>query len=687
MNDTPSGNPLSVPPLASRRPTVLEAHGDRRVDEYHWLREKTNPEVIQYLEAENAYIKAQLDSDGAATTALYAEMLARIKETDDSVPAREGPYFYYVRTVQGLQYPIHCRKRGGLDAPEEVFLDENELAKGHKFFDLGAFEPSPSHRRIAYSTDVVGDEKFVIRVKDLATGEHFPEAIPETSGSIAFADEDTFFYTLLDETHRPYRVMRHKIGDDPARDVEVFKDDDERYFVAAGRSRSGDYVFVESGSKVSTEVWFVATATPDAPLTCVEPRREKIEYSIEHSRDRFLIVTNEDAVNFRLMETKVATPHRASWREVTPHRPDVHLRAVDAFRDHLVISERRGGVMRLRVQQIATGQEHEIETPEPVYSLRLGENLEYDTAEVRFVYSSLITPNSTFDYDMNTRARVLKKEQPVLGGYDRTRYASERLYATADDGAKVPISIVYRKDFPRDGTGALVLWGYGSYGLCYDPAFGSDRLSLLDRGIAVAIAHPRGGGEMGRTWYDAAKWLTKRRTFSDFIACAETLIRERYTASDRLAITGGSAGGMLIGNVLNERPELFHAALAQVPFVDVLTSMLDDSLPLTVAEYEEWGDPKQPEYYAYMKGYSPVDNVKPQRYPHLLVTAGLNDPRVQYWEPAKWVAKLRTLKQGDSLLLLKTNMGAGHQGASGRYEFLKERAFEYVFLLYCLTVR
>lgn len=681
MHDPNSQTVPLRPPLPPRREHVLEAHGDRRVDEWYWLRDKTSPEVLAHLSAENAYTQASLAHTEAFQESLYKEMLARIQETDDSVPAREGPYYYYQRTVAGLQYPIHCRKRGSLDAAEEIILDENELAKGCAYFDLGGLEPSQDHQRIAYTIDATGDEIYTLKVKDLVTGETLVAAIPGLSGSIAFAGNDTVFYVVLDAVHRPYRVMRHRIGEDPKNDVMVYRDDDERFFVGVGLSRSGEYVFIDCGSKTSTEVSFIPVADPLAAPVLLEPRREKVEYSVEHSGDRFLIVTNEDAVNSRLMETKIATPHRKDWREVIPHRPDVHLKAVDAFRNHLVISERRDGVVHLRVQDLRNGAEHDIAMDEPVYSLRLGENLEYDTNLLRFVYSSMITPSSVYDYDMDARTRVLKKQQPVLGGYDKAGYRTERLYAESTDGAKVPISIVYPKDFPRDGSGPLVLWGYGSYGLCYDPSFSSDRLSLLDRGIAVAIAHPRGGGEMGRTWYDAAKWLTKRRTFDDFIACADELVRSRWTSSDRLAILGGSAGGMLIGAAINARPDLFHAALAQVPFVDVLTSMLDETLPLTVAEYEEWGDPRKPEYYAYMKSYSPYDNVRSQRYPDLLVTAGLNDPRVPYWEPAKWVAKLRTAKVGDSLVLFKVNLGAGHQGASGRYDFLKERAFEFTFLL------
>ncbi len=679
MHDSPQPRP--VPPIAPRRRHLHEKHGDQRVDDFYWLKEKSSPEVIAYLEAENAYTKATLAHTEAAQQDLYKEMLARIKETDLSVPARDGDYFYYQRTEQGLQYPIHCRKHRTLDAPEQILVDENAMAKGLAFFEVGSLEPNPDHALLAVAIDATGDEKYTLRVKDLTTGEFLNEAIADTSGAIAWADSKTIFYVLLDETHRPFRVMRHVIGEDSKDDVEVFRDDDERFFVGVDRTRSGEFVFIESGSKTSTEVRFVHTATPLMEPTLVAPRRDKIEYSLEHSGDRFLIVTNEDAKNFRLMETATNSPARENWREIAPHRPDVHLLAVDAFERHLVISERRDGVVHLRVQEIASGEEHEIAMDETVYTARLGNNLEYDTDEVRFGYSSMVTPNSVFDYDMKKRTRELKKQQEVLGGYDKTRFSTQRLHAIAKDGTRIPISIVHRKDFARDGKGPLVLWGYGSYGISYDPQFSSDRLSLLERGIAVAIAHPRGGGELGRQWYDDAKWLQKKRTFDDFIACAEELIGQGWTSPSRLAIVGGSAGGMLIGYVLNERPELFHCALAQVPFVDVLTSMLDDSLPLTVAEYEEWGNPNEREYYDYMKSYSPVDNVRPQKYPDLLVTAGLNDPRVQYFEPAKWVAKLRLLKHGDSLLLLKVNMGAGHQGASGRYDFLKERAFEYAFLL------
>lgn len=675
MSDSPN------PPLAPRRPTVLEKHGERRIDDWYWLRQRENPEVKAYLEAENAYTKAMLPNAEAVTEALYQEMLARIKETDDSVPVREHGFYYYHRTVQGLQYPIHCRKRGSLEAPEEILFDENEYAKGREYFDLGALEPSPSHRLLAYAIDLAGDEKFTVRFRDLEGQLTFAEEIPGTSGHLAFATDEILFYTQLDDAHRPYRVMRHRLGTAPNEDVEVYRDDDERYFVGVSRSRSGAYVFVESASKVTSEVSLVACSDPLAKPKLVEPRREKIEYSLEHAGDRFLIHTNDGAVNFQVMEAPLTDPSRTQWREHVPHRDDVYITGVDAFREHVVYSERKLGLPRIVIEEIATRARHVVEIPEPTYQLSLGQNPEYDTRELRFAYSSFITPRSVFDYDMTTRQRTLKKRQEVLGGYDPTRYRSERIFATSRDGTQVPISIVYRDDFVKDGTQPLLLWGYGSYGINYDPQFSSDRFTLLDRGIAIAIAHPRGGGEMGRRWYDDGKWLKKRNTFDDFIACAEKLIAERFTSSNRLLISGGSAGGMLMGVVLNERPELFHAALAQVPFVDVLTSMLDSDLPLTTAEFEEWGNPEDPEYYRVIRSYSPYDNVLPQRFPHLLVTAGLNDPRVPYWEPAKWVAKLRVTKQDSNVLLLKTNMGAGHQGASGRYDFLKERAFEYAFLL------
>lgn len=673
-----------VPPRAPTREHSIVVHGEVRSDPWAWLRDKSDPAVIAYLEAENAYTKEMLAHTEPLQALLYREMLARIKETDFSVPYRYGPFFYYTRTVEALQYGIHCRRRAleREQGPEEVILDENALAKGHEYFDLGLIEPDPAHRVLAYAVDVKGDERFTLCFKDLESGRDLPERIAGAGTSCAWAEDGaTAFYSVLDDTQRPFRIMRHALGSDPQADVCVFEDLDERYFVHVDRTRSNRYLLIESASKVTTEVWYLRTDDPNGAFRCVRPREEKHEYSLEHHGDRFFVLSNEGATNFKLLEAPESDPSPANWRLRIPHRDDVMLSGVDAFARHLVIHERQHGLPHLRVCDLETGADHRIAFPEPAYTVGLATNVEFETSRLRFVYTSMVTPRSVFEYDMATGARELLKMQEIPCGYDSAQYASERIEAASPDGTRVPISLVYRRGFARDGSAPLLLVGYGAYGLNYDPQFSSDRLSLLDRGFVVAIAHVRGGGEMGRRWYDHGKFLEKKNTFADFIACAQHLLDQRYTARDRLIVTGGSAGGMLMGVALNERPDLFFACVAQVPFVDCLNSMLDDTLPLTVAEYEEWGDPNDRRFYDYLKSYSPVDNVRAQAYPHLLITAGLNDPRVGFWEPAKWCAKLRATKTDGRVLLLKVNMGAGHQGASGRYDFLKEKALEYAFML------
>ena len=677
-----------TPPVAEKHPQVLVLHGDERIDDYFWMRDSNDPNVIAYLEAENAYTDAMMQHTQGLQTTLYSEMLARIKETDLSVPYRKDDYYYYSRTEEGKDYPIYCRKKGSLNASEEILLDQNELAKGYDYFSLGTFQLSPNHQLLAYSVDASGAEKHTLFFLDLNTFELYPETLTETYYSFAWGNDNrTVFYTKVDATNRPFQLWRHTLGSTPENDVLIYQEPDEAYFLSVGKTRSQAYILMSLGSKVTSEVHYLDANNPTNSFQVIHPRQQGMEYSVEHHSDRFYIVTNDEAINFKLVKTPVATPSKDNWQTVIPHREDVLLSSVSAFADYLVISERKGGLPILQVQKLSSGEEQAISFPEPTYSISPGNNPEFNTTTLRFNYTSLITPFSVFDYDMETQQRELKKETEVLGGYDRTQYESEWIMATASDGTQIPLSIVYKKGIQKDGTNPLFLTGYGSYGVSYPASFSSTRLSLLNRGVIVAIAHIRGGGEMGRKWYEDGKFLHKKNTFTDFIACAEHLIAQKWTSSDRLAISGGSAGGLLMGAVINSRPELFKVVLAAVPFVDVVTTILDTSLPLSALEWEEWGNPNDKTYYDYMKSYSPYDNVKPQDYPNILITAGLNDSRVKYWEPAKWTAKLRELKTDNNILLLKTNMGAGHGGASGRYESLKETAFEYAFVLDCLGLR
>ncbi|MBW4548880.1 MAG: S9 family peptidase [Symplocastrum torsivum CPER-KK1] len=670
------------PPSAKKQPQVLELHGDKRLDDYFWMRDRTNPEVIAYLEAENAYTEAMMQHTEALQASLYNEMLARIKETDLSVPYRKDDYYYYSRTEEGKSYPIYCRKPGSLDAPEQVLLDQNELAKGYEFFNLGVFQASPNHQLLAYSVDTNGAEQYTLFFLDLTTSQLYPETLADTYFSFAWGnDNKTVFYTKVDATNRPFKLFRHTLGTSPDEDVLIYHEKDEAYFLRISKTRSQAYILMSLGSNITSEVHYLDANNPTGSFQVIHPRQQGMEYSVEHHSDRFYIVTNDEALNFKLMQTPVASPAKENWQTVIPHQDDVMLSGVSAFVDHLVIYERKAGLPTIRVQKLSTGEENEITFPEPTYSVYEGSNPEFNTTTLRFNYTSLITPSSVFDYDLETYERELKKETEVLGGYEKTQYESERIMATASDATQIPISLVYKQGIQKDGKNPLFLTAYGSYGASYPASFSSTRLSLLDRGVVFAIAHIRGGAEMGRKWYEEGKFLHKKNTFTDFIACAEHLITQKWTASDRLAISGGSAGGLLMGAVLNSRPDLFKVAHAAVPFVDVVTTILDTSLPLSAMEWEEWGNPNNQTYYDYMKSYSPYDNVKAQDYPHLLITAGLNDSRVKYWEPAKWTAKLRELKTDNNLLLLKTNMGAGHGGASGRYESLKEIAFEYAFVL------
>ncbi len=700
-------------PVARVVPRETAIHGDSRGDDYFWLRNRDDPEVLAYLQAENRHTEAVMRPTEQLQELLFSEMRGRIKETDLSVPERVDGWLYYHRTEEGAQYPIYCRRRvkpgaGALsaaapdaeanagaaveasaEAPEEILLDLNPLAHGHAYFRLGTFETSPDHRLLAYAVDTSGAEAFTLYVKDLDTGALLAETIANLSPSVAWAnDSRTFFYVVLDEARRPCRLHRHRLGENPAEDPLVHFEADESFFLDIGRTRSQAYLLLEMASHSTSEVRFASADRPEEPFRVIEPRCAGVEYAVTHHGDRFFISTNADAPNFRLLSAPVDDPSRARWTEVLPHRPEVKVDSADAFREHLVVYEREAGLRQIRILDLARGSDHLVAFPEPVYTVRQHENPEFDTSLLRFTYTSMVTPAAVVDYDMTERAWTVKKQTEVLGGYDPARYRTERLFATAPDGTRVPISLVYQLPLERrGGPRPLLLNGYGAYGISSDPAFSSSSLSLLERGFVVAIAHVRGGEEMGRAWYEGGKLLNKPNSFTDFIAAAEHLIAEGLTAPDRLTIGGGSAGGLLMGAVTNLRPDLFHAVLAEVPFVDVVNTMLDASLPLTVIEYDEWGNPNDPVYYRCMRSYSPYDNVRPQAYPHMLITAGLNDPRVAYWEPAKFTARLRAVKTDRNRLLLKTNMGAGHGGASGRWDYLREVAFKYAFVLDVLDTK
>jgi oligopeptidase B len=673
------------PPLAKIVPKQITLHGDTRVDNYFWLRDRADPDVIPYLEAENRYTEEVMGPTATLQETLYKEILGRIQETDVSVPVKRDDYFYYTRTEEGKAYSIQCRKHGGLDASEEILLDSNVLAEGQNYFRLGNFAVSPDHRLLAYSIDLEGDESYTIRVKDLSAGQLLPDRIDNTYYTLEWANDNrTFYYTVLDQAKRPYRAFRHELG--AATDALVYQEDDGRFNLGLRKTRSRRFIFIELASPLTSELRYLEADDPLGEFRVLLPRQQGVEYDASHHGEYFYIRTNHQAKNFRLMRTEVNDPSVENWYEVIPARAGVTIEGVDSFEDHIVVYERERGLEKICIRDGSGALSHYVEFPEPVYSVSATGNAEYKTSLLRFNYTSLVTPASVFDYDVHSRERELKKQYEVRGGYDASQYDSERIFAKAPDGVEVPISLVYRRGFKRNATSPLLLYGYGAYGHNIDPRFSSDRLSLLDRGFAFAIAHIRGGAELGEEWHDQGKLLQKKNTFTDFIACSEHLLAARYTSTERLAIMGGSAGGLLLGAVLNLRPELFHAAIAKVPFVDTLNTMLDPTLPLTIAEYEEWGNPDQEEFYRYIRSYSPYDNVAPGEYPAMLVTAGLNDPRVSYWEPAKWVAKLRALKTDlrmtdSNILLFKTDLGSGHFGPSGRYEGIKEVAFDYAFLL------
>ncbi len=655
------------PPQALKKPHEIN-EGHTRNDPFFWLREKDNPEVLKYLEAENRYTESVLKHIGKLQETLYNEMRGRIQESDISVPEKIDDYYYYSRTETGKQYGIYCRKKGSLDAKEEVLLDENELAKGRKYFRIGTLNVSRDHKLLAYSTDTNGAETYLLRIKSLETGALLPDEIKNCSGSFAWAnDNKTFFYDQLDDARRPYKALKHVLGTSVDQDPTVYEEKDARFFLEISKSRNEKLIFVSVESELSSEVRFLDADRPDGELTLIRPRENDLLYEVENHGDRFFIVTNENAKNFKIIETPVASPGKEHWKDFIPYDPEVKIDGVDAFENYLAISERLKGLPAIRIYDLKSGESHEIHFDGPAYDVSLGGNSIFDTDVVRINYSSFITPDSVIDYDMASRQKELRKEKTVLGGYKKSDYGAERTFAKVEDGVEIPISLVYKKGFKKDGTAPLLLYGYGAYGECSDADFDPNTISLLDRGFVCAIAHIRGGEELGRTWYEDGKLLKKKNTFSDFICCAQYLIDQRYAAPKRVAIMGGSAGGLLMGAVMNMRPDLFTTVIADFPFVDLLNTMSDPSLPLTVTEYEEWGNPQDPKYFDYMASYSPYDNVGEKQYPHLLVTAGLNDPRVNYWEPAKWVAKQRTLKPQNRIVLLKTYMGAGHGGDSGRF--------------------
>ena len=676
------------PPQAPQKPHAINEAGQTRNDNFFWLREKDNPEVLKYLEAENHYTESALKHIGKLQETLYNEMRGRIKESDVSVPEKLDDFFYYSRTETGKQYAIYCRKKGSLDAKEEVLLDENELAKGQKYFRVGSLSVSRDHKLLAYSTDTNGSETYVLRIKSLETGALLPDEIKNCSNSLAWAnDNKTIFYDQLDDAHRPYKALRHVLGRSVDQDSTIYEEKDDRFFLEISKSRNEKLIFVSVESELSSEVRFLDADRPDGELTLIRPREKDLLYYVENHGDRFFIVTNENAKNFKIIETPITSPGKENWKDFIPYDPEVKIDSVDAFENYLAISERLKGLPAIRVYDLKSGESHEINFDEPAYEVSLDRNPVFATNIVRINYSSFVTPDSVIDYDMTSRKKELRKEKTVLGGYKKNDYSSERIFAKAEDGVEIPISLVYKKGFKKDGTAPLLLYGYGAYGICSDADFNSSAISLLDRGFIFAIAHIRGGGELGRTWYEDGKLLKKKNTFSDFICCAQNLIDQRYAAPKRVAILGGSAGGLLMGAVMNIRPDLFTTVIAAVPFVDLLNTMSDPSLPLTVTEYEEWGNPETPKYFDYMASYSPYENVIEKQYPNLLVTAGLNDPRVSYWEPAKWVAKQRTLQHQNRILLLKTYMGAGHGGESGRFDRLKETAMEYAFAVDTLNVQ
>lgn len=675
-------------PVAPKYPTVFENHGDKRIDDYYWMNDfwlkgEKSKEVVKYLEDENAYSSAMLKHTEDLQKKLYDEMLGRIKQTDESLPYFKSGYWYITKTEQGKEYAKYTRKKNSMDAPEEVLLDANEMGKNYKFFSVGSLAVSTDNKLLAYSLDTVSRRKYGVFFKNLETGAVLPDVIANTTGGVVWAnDNKTIFYVLKnDVTLRSEKIMKHILGTDPSEDVLVYHEKDETYSTGVGKTKSEEYIFIATTSTLSTEYRFIKADQPNSSFQIVVERQPDHIYRVDHYKDNFYILTNWNAKNFRLMKTPVLQTAQSSWVEIVPHRSDVLLQGMQFFNNFMVLNERKNGLVNLRVMGWNDKTEHNIVFEEPAYVAGFGINPEFNTDILRFTYQSMTTPSSTYDYDMRTRTKKLMKQTEILGGYDPAEYQTERIWAVAKDGTKIPVSIVYKKGFKKDGGQPLLLYGYGSYGSSTEPFFSTSRISLLDRGFAYAIAHIRGGQEMGRYWYEDGKMFKKKNTFTDFIDVADFLVKNKYTSPAHLYANGGSAGGLLMGAVVNMRPELWNGVTADVPFVDVINTMLDETIPLTTSEFKEWGNPKDKDSYIYMKSYSPYDNVERKAYPNMLVTTGLHDSQVQYFEPAKWVAKLREYKTDHNKLLLVTNMEAGHGGASGRFQALKEVARMYAFFL------
>lgn len=671
------------PPVAEKIPKELTNLGDTRIDEYYWLRERDNPKVIEYLKAENEYEQAVMKDTEGLQEKLYKEITGRIRQDDETVPYRWNGYYYYTRFEEGKEYPVYCRKKGNLEAPEEVLLNVNVMAEGYEYYQVAGYSVSPDNSMIAFGVDTVSRRKYTLHFKDLASGKVLEENIPVTTGRAVWAaDNKTVFYTRKDEvTLRASKILRHRLGTGSDGDKVVYEEKDETFSAGVYKTKSEAYIMIACYSTLSSEFRYLPADDPDGKFRIIQPREPDMEYSADHYKDRFYILTNYKAKNFRLMSAPVTTPGKDHWEEIIPHRNDVFLDGIEIFRDYLVVAERKDGLTQLRIMDWSGEHEHYLEFGEEVYVASIGVNPEFDTDTLRFNYSSMTTPNSVYDYNMESREKTLMKQQEVVGDFDPANYEARRLFATAKDSVKVPISLVYRKGLKLNGKAPLVLYGYGSYGITIDPYFRSDRLSLLDRGFVYAIAHVRGGQINGRQWYEDGKLLKKKNTFTDFIACGRYLVDRKYTSPDRLYAMGGSAGGLLMGAVSNMAPDLFDGIIADVPFVDIVTTMLDESIPLTTGEYDEWGNPNEKKYYDYMLSYSPYDNVEKKDYPNMLVLTGLHDSQVQYWEPAKWVARLRERKTDGNILILQTNMEAGHGGVSGRFRRYRETALEYAFLL------
>lgn len=678
-------------PIAEKKPDTLTGN---RIDNYYWMKlsdeqknakqkDEITTKVINYLTRENDYLQAKMKHTEALQEKLYNEIVGRIKQTDESVPYKKNGYWYYTRYQQGQEYPIYCRKKGTLEAAEEILLNVNEMAKGHSYYSIAGLSVSEDNKLLAYGEDSVSRRRYTVYVKDLTTGKLVGEPIANTTGGVTWAnDNKTFFYSRKDSiTLLPRWIMKHKLGTSPSSDVSVYEEHDDTFYTSIYKTKSKKFLVIASGSTMTSDYQILDANTPDGKFKSFTKRERGLEYSIDHYQDKFYVVTNLDALNFRLMETPDTKTEKANWKEKIAHRDDTLLEGIDIFKDYLVVSERSNASTLLRIINQQTKEEHYMEFTEPAYTIYSSTNLDFDTDLLRYGYTSMTTPNSTYDYNMKTRERKLLKQQEIVGGYNPEDYQTERLWATAADGTKIPMSIVYKKGIKKDGTNPTMLYAYGSYGSSTDPAFSSTNLSLLNRGFIYAIAHIRGGQEMGRQWYENGKMFKKKNTFTDFIDCAQFLIEQKYTSPEHLFASGGSAGGLLMGAVVNMRPELFKGVIAEVPFVDVVTTMLDESIPLTTGEFDEWGNPKNPESYMYMLEYSPYDQVKPQNYPNMLVTTGLHDSQVQYWEPAKWVAKLRDMKTDNNTLLLRTNMETGHGGTTGRFKVYRETAQEFAFIL------